>query len=371
MAYLLIVEDEEPLRRALCRTLERGGHSVLEAADAEQARAILGAHSVDLMLCDINMPGESGLELVRSVRSQSPLIAVIMITAVDDPEVAKEALELGAYGYVIKPTRSNELLINVASGLRRHELELARLEQIRELEAKLVTRGAALRDLVSQLEQTQANVHQAEQDAVNRLVTALTLRSEETGGHIQRMGGYAAALAKRRGVEAWTDNEIRLAAMLHDVGKIGIPDAILLKPGSLTEDEFDIIRRHSDLGHSLLRDGRSKVVLLGARIALTHHERWDGSGYPSGLAGEQIPIEGRIAAVADVFDALTSDRVYRSALPFDQAADAMRAERGAHFDPDLIDIFVESLDELETIRVGHPDPEPGRDTMVLPDIRHG
>ena len=355
MARLLIVDDEEPFRRALRRTLERGGHTVLEASNVGEARAVLSSQPIELALCDINMPGGSGLELVRSVATGTSDTAVVMLTGVDDPAVANEALEIGAYGYIVKPMGGNEALINVSSSLRRRELELARRQHVEELESKIINRSAALQEALARLDLGEASARDAERDAADRLVTALTIRSEETGAHIQRVGHFAAMLSRKAGVRLWSEDEVCLAAMLHDVGKIGIPDAILLKPGPLEEDEFEIIKRHPVLGNRLLTNGTSPVLILGAQIALSHHERWDGGGYPYGLAGDEIPIAGRIAAIGDVFDALTSDRVYRRAIPFADAIEHMRAERGRHFDPVLLDLFLGSPDDLRAIRTAHPD----------------
>jgi putative two-component system response regulator len=280
-----------------------------------------------------------------------------MLTGVDDPAVAEEALAIGAHGYLVKPIAPNEALINVVSGLRRRALELERREYLRELEAKILTRTSALREALQRLEETEATARHAERDTVDRLVTALSLRSEETGDHIQRVGLYSQLLARRSSVNGFSEDQICLGAMLHDVGKIGIPDAILLKPGPLTDDEFAIIKRHPALGRALLAEGESPVLRLGAEIAMTHHERWDGRGYPRGLAGDEIPIFGRIAAIADVFDALTSDRVYRRAMPISDAIALLRAERGGHFDPQLIDLFISSVDELDAVRGDHPDTD--------------
>jgi response regulator RpfG family c-di-GMP phosphodiesterase len=169
------------------------------------------------------------------------------------------------------------------------------------------------------------------------------------------MGSYCTVLARRRGLALWDDDEICLAAMLHDVGKVAVPDAVLLKPGPLSEDEYEIVKRHCQTGYTILSEGGSRIVVLGARIALSHHERWDATGYPAGLAGENIPLEGRIAAIADVFDALTSARVYKPAMSFDQAADVLRSERERHFDPLLVDLFLEDLDEIAAIRAANPD----------------
>jgi putative two-component system response regulator len=365
IAQLLIVDDEGSVRDSLRRVLERDGHTVRDASGVGAARERLAEETFDLVLCDINMGGESGLDLVREVAADLPDTAVVMVTGVDDPEVAREAIAMGAAGYLLKPFVPNEILINVASGLRRRDLERARRSHLEELEAKILSRGAALQQVFKQLDEVEAGVHLYEQETITHLVTALTLRSEETGSHLQRMSRYAAALAVRRGIEAWSEDEFRVAAMLHDVGKIGVPDSVLLKPGPLNDDEFAAIRRHPDLGAGLIAGSLSRVLQLGARIALTHHERWDGTGYPGGLAGEAIPIEGRIAAVADVFDALTSDRVYRRALPADEAVAMMVEQRGRQFDPELVDLFESSVEDLLAIRAAHADPPPDRLVRVV------
>jgi putative two-component system response regulator len=354
LGRLLIVDDEDAFRRAVRRTLERAGHWVAEASHVAAARRILALGQIELVLCDINMPGGSGLELVRALTDELDT-AVVMVTGVDDPEVAQAALAIGAYGYLVKPIGANTLLISVASALRRRDLEIARRAYVTELETKVFGRSAALRAALERLEQFEEHARHAERDAVDRLVVALTLRSEETGAHIRRVALYSGLLARVSGVDASHEEQIRLAAMLHDVGKIGVPDAILLKEGPLNDGEREIIERHAVLGRFLLANGDSAVLALGAEIAFTHHERWDGAGYPRGLVDDQIPLSGRITGIADVFDALTSDRVYRPALPIETAIEQMRAERDRHFDPELLDLFLGSVDEIEAIRAAHPD----------------
>ncbi len=371
MARILILEDEEAVRRGMRRALERADHTVAEAADAAVARHLLSEESFDLLLSDINLPGESGLELVRQVSAELPDIAVAMVTGVDDPGVAGEALRIGAYGYLVKPFGPNELLINVTMALRRRDLERERRSYMAELEGKIIGRSRALQRAVKNLEHAQESTRSAERDVVDRLITALTLRSEETGAHIQRMSRYAALLAEKAGVDWWTSDEFRIAAMLHDVGKIGVPDTILLKPGKLTPDEYEVIKRHPDLGATLLSDGESRILVLGVQIALAHHERWDGRGYPGRLAGATIPIEGRIAAVADAFDAMTSDRVYQAAMPVERAVDILQAERGGQFDPELVGLFVASIGEALVIRdaFGDPSPAPQAIGVLIVDSR--
>src|SRR5207249_3310799 len=199
------------------------------------------------------------------------------------------------------------------------------------------------------------------EEVIGRLSGALSARDEETGNHIRRMSALSAFLAERSGTGSATPRDMRLASALHDVGKIGVPDAVLLKPGPLTEEEREVMRRHTVIGHRMLSDSASPLLQLGASIALTHHERWDGTGYPNHLAGEDIPTEGRVTAIADVYDALTSDRVYRLALDPDDAIAHMRSGRGRHFDPDLLDLFIDTID---MIRPPGSDPAPETRTSV-------
>jgi putative two-component system response regulator len=364
MANLLIVDDDDDVRNSLRRVLEHRGHHVQEAPGVEGARGKLALHNFDLVLCDIHMNGESGLELARQVAAELPGTGVIMITGVDDPKVAEEAMTIGAVGYLVKPLWPNEVLINVDLGLRRRELEISHRSHLDELEAKVLSRTTALHGALGELQRSEEGAQLAEREMIDRLVAALTLRSEETGGHIKRMSHYASVLATARGVDEWTEEEFRIGAMLHDVGKIGVPDAVLLKAGPLSEPEFRAIKRHPELGARLLGGG-SRVLVLGARISLSHHERWDGAGYPGGLAGDAIPIEGRIAAVADVFDALTSDRVYREALAPEQALMMMFDGRARHFDPELLDLFEACMGEALAIRDAYADPVPVMDLRVV------
>ncbi len=180
-------------------------------------------------------------------------------------------------------------------------------------------------------------------------------RDEETGQHVHRMSAYCEVLARQIGYSPDDAERLRLASQLHDVGKVAVPDSVLLKPGKLTAEEFEIVKGHADAGHEMLLGSGSEVVQLGGLIAHTHHERWDGSGYPRGLTGETIPQEGRIAAIGDVFDALTSDRVYRAALPIKTAVKMMQDERGQHFDPELLDAFFLAQPQIEQIRRRYAD----------------
>lgn len=225
-----------------------------------------------------------------------------------------------------------------------------------DLDATLKERAVIenrLRDTIIELERSEMALAHSQEETIMRLSLAVESRDAETGSHIERMGRYCALIASKLG---WTEQEcelLRIASPLHDVGKIAIPDAVLQKPGKLTDDERKVIQTHAQIGHKILAGSDSPLLDLAARIALTHHEHWDGNGYPNQLVGEEIPLEGRIAAIADVFDALTSDRVYRKAMTVETALAIMSDGRGTHFDPALLDIFIDSIVDVLRIRDGH------------------
>ena len=333
---ILIVDDEPYIREILSRWLVDEGYHCEQAGDTSSALRLLAGCHFELMISDIRMPGRSGLELLEEARGLYPNLAVIMLTAVADRATAIHTLEAGAYGYVIKPFDRNELLISVVNSLERRRLTLISSDYQHRLEAEVRERTGELR--------------LREEEIALRLLSAAEHRDAETGAHIRRIGLYAEIIARARGWTRSAAEEIRLAAPMHDVGKIGIPDHILLKPGSLTNQEFDVIERHTTMGAAILAGSHVPLLRLACEIALTHHERWDGSGYPNGLARDEIPEAGRIVAVADVYDALVHTRVYRPAMSEQQALEIMRRARGHHFDPDIFDTFIEVLPELRAIR---------------------
>ncbi len=352
---ILIVDDEEPIRRLLVGLLEGQGYACTQVANVREARKLLQEKSFGLMLCDVNMPGESGLQLAKEVLTAASNPAVIMVTVTDDVQVATTALELGAYGYVLKPFKPSELLINVANALRRRKLESENRRHRESLEETVSERTTSLRKAIVRLELTERELSLAQEETIQRLARAAEFRDDETARHVQRMSRYAALLAGQLG---WTIERcelLRLASSLHDIGKIGTPDQILLKPGKHTPEEFAVMKRHPEIGHHILGGSTAKLLMLAATIAWTHHERYDGSGYPYGLVGEAIPLESRIAMIGDVFDALTSKRVYKSAIPVEQAIDILRQERGKYFDPALLDLFLESMDDILVIKERYAD----------------
>ena len=355
MAHVLIVDDEAEIRELLGRLLDQDGHSIEFASDGSQARARLADESFELVLCDVNMPGESGFDLVRHVIGKHADTAVVMVSGVDDPRLAESALELGAYGYVVKPFKFTEIPIAVANALRRRRLELENRSHRERLEEIVLKRTSALRDAVGRLERQEQELQRSREQTIHRLARAAEFRNHETGRHIERVGRSCALLARDLGFDPDRCELIRIATPLHDIGKIGIPDRILLKPGRLDPDERRTMQRHAELGYFMLADSGEELLDLAALVAWTHHERFDGAGYPRGLSGADIPLEGRITAVADVFDALTSNRVYQAAVDVQRAVETMRDERGRHFDPDVLDAFFGSLDEVLAIRSAYPD----------------
>ncbi len=355
---ILIVDDDESTRRLLGRLLESYGYACTLSANANEARLHLNEQEFSLILCDVNMPGESGLDLLRHVLREHPLTAAVMVTGLDDPQLANIALEIGAYGYILKPFESNEVLINVANALRRQRLEIERLNHREKLEQMVLERTAALRQAISRLERAEQEVRLSREETIQRLAIAAEFRDRTTADHIQRMSHYCDLLSRKYGLDKERCELIRIASPMHDIGKIGTPDHVLLKPGKFTPEEFQAITRHTEIGYRILSGSEGELLKIAATIAWTHHEKFDGSGYPRGLAGEAIPLEGRIAAIADVFDALTSRRPYKPAYSVEQTLDIMRERREKHFDPALLDLFMDSMDDVLEIKNRYTDLGP-------------
>ena len=355
MASVLVVDDDRAVSALLCRLLEADGHVVAIADDVPQARARLREAAFELVLCDVNMPGESGLDFVRHALAQDDELAVVMVSGMDDPTLAGATLELGAYGYVVKPFRTSELAIAVANALRRRRLEIENRSHRDRLEQTVLERTTELRQAVERLERQEHELQRSREETIHRLARAAEFHNLETGRHIERVSRYCFLLAERLGLPPERCELLRLASPMHDIGKIAISDRILMKPAQLSEDERRQMQAHAELGCRMLADSGQALLELAALIARTHHERYDGRGYPRGLAGDEIPLEGRITAVADVFDALTSDRVYRGALNVEDAVRVIRGGRGTQFDPVVVDVFLESLPAVLAIKNEHAD----------------
>ena len=315
---ILCVDDDEQTRRLVERLVANAGHECVGAGSVDDARLLLEREPFSVVLCDIGLPGRSGLELLDELARTRPDVATVMITGEHDPHIANAALQLGAYGYVMKPFGPDELLIDLTNALYRRRLEAERRE----------ASASALQN--------------AYLETLSRLSRAVEYHDGTTGLHIERVGEYAASIARSLGLEHGRVELLRLAAPLHDLGKVSVSREVLQKEGRLTPQERAAMQEHTVVGYSLLAGSGSELLEIAATVAWTHHERWDGTGYPRQLRGEDIPLEGRIVAVADVFDALTSERPYRSAVTAGAARAYLLAERGFSFDPTIVDAFIAS-----------------------------
>ncbi len=457
---LLATDDRPEILRLIERSL-RDRYRCQFAGDAAQARRLLSEGAFEIALCDIEMPGDSGLLLAEEILTSSPHTAVVMVTAVDDPQVAARAFDLGVHGYLVKPFMPGQLLIATMNALRRRDLEISqrahsealedRLQmlmdrapvpiyikdserrytlanrvanemaglppgalvglcdadimppeaerRVAESDRRILEQGGTYtaeetlqvgdeirsyltvkfpfvdddgqitgisgistditdkkhaeelaRELTISQERAIEELSASRRETVERLSKAIEHHDADTGEHISRMASVAAFLGSLYGLSGERVLLLRAAAPMHDVGKVATPDAVLRKPGPLSEEERAVMERHTVVGHEILAGSDSDLLRLAASIALTHHERWDGSGYPHGYRGDEIPIEGRIVAVADVFDALLSDRSYRRAMSLDEVTAIFRSGSGTHFDPALVRLLLEHLDEALSLR---------------------
>ncbi len=340
----LIVDDQSSIRKLIRHWLTLEGYQCTEAESTRQASEHLQSHEFPLVILDVRMPGGSGNVLLRRIAEKYPDTSVVMMTGQDDAHTAIDALTHGACAYLLKPVEREELLFHVRRALERRQLLLERRDYTNHLEERV-------------REQTLA-VRQAQEETIHRLVSASLWRDEETGMHIRRTGLLSECLAKAAGWSISDAELLRMAAPMHDVGKIGIPDAILRKPGPLTPEEFTIMQTHTTIGARILAGSKTPMLRMAEQIAIGHHEQWDGAGYPDGVSGLDIPECARIVAIIDVYDALTHDRVYRPALPEDQVLDLMQRNGGVHFDPGLLALFFTHYSIIAGLAAANPDHPP-------------
>ncbi len=341
-AKLLVVDDEARNRALMEALLAPLGYEVVTAEDGQEALEKARESSPDVILMDIMMPRLNGFEATRRLKQDRETggIPVVMVTALKEVEDRVKALEAGADDFLSKPIDRTELRARVGSLLKVKAYNDHMRDYQKELESEVARKTEQLREALESLKTTSL-------DTIRRLSLAAEYKDEDTGAHIHRMSHYTAALARELGMSEETVEGFLFAAPMHDIGKIGIPDRVLLKPGKLDGDEWRTMQRHTRIGARILRESGSKVVRLAEGIALCHHERWDGSGYPEGLKGPAIPMAARVVAVADVFDALTSRRPYRREPFSAERASAMLGEgRGSHFDPEVLDAFFSAKAEV-------------------------
>ena len=352
---LLVVEDGESLDGHVARALSEAEFVFETASGRFDALARLDNDSFALVLIEMNVAGDLGLDLLAEIRRRRDDVATIVVTGEHRADLADTAMRLGAFGYIIKPFKPVELVIDVANALRRRTLEIESSSHRQRLEDMVRQRTTELWDAVNKLEEADLGLRMSYEETVRRLSLAAEYRDDETARHIRRMSRYCDILGQGLGLPLERIEMIRMASIMHDVGKIGIPDEILLKPGKLSVKERVVMQSHTEIGYQILSGSGSELLNCAATIALNHHERFDGAGYPRGLSDEDIPLEGRIAAIADVFDALTSDRVYKKAYPWTRALTVMREERGKHFDPELLDVFLDNMDQVVAVKGLHPE----------------
>jgi putative two-component system response regulator len=336
----ILLVDDEPMNLHLLKRVLADDYTPLFAKNGPEALDRAVRNGPDLILLDVMMPGMDGYAVCEQLKAdaRTAKIPVIFVSAMNEVQDETRGFEAGAVDYISKPV-SPPL---VRARIKTH---LALRDQNRHLEEKVRERTAELR--------------QTRLDIIHRLGRAAEFRDNETGFHVIRMSHCCRLLAEKAGLDDEARHVILQASPMHDVGKIGIPDRILLKPGPLEPDEWELMKRHPEFGAQIIGSHDSSLLRMAATIAMTHHEKWDGSGYPQGLAKERIPIHGRIVAVADVFDALTSERPYKKAWPVEDAFDFVRDQAGRHFDPNLAELFLSAREEVAAIRKRWSEPEGG------------
>jgi putative nucleotidyltransferase with HDIG domain len=359
IARALIVDDEQAVCELLREKLQGENYDCRICLNGNEALDLLHGERFDVILSDLRMPRISGLEFLERAKAECPYAAFILVTGEHDVRVGIEAMKNGASDYVVKPFKLDEVFRRVTSALERKRLENEVEEYRQRLELMVEERTRQLRNALRRIEETYDQTLEA-------LGAALDLRDASTAGHSSRVTQYALAVARAMACSAEELHELTRGAYLHDIGKIGIPDGILLKEGPLTRQEQEVMRSHVSIGYQLVK--RISFLLPAAEIVLAHQERYDGFGYPLGLRGNDIPLGARIFAVADTFDAMTSDRPYRRALPCEAAFEEIQKEAGRQFDPEVVRVFL-SLPQStwEEIR-NKTTPQPWPSRPVPPSV---
>jgi putative two-component system response regulator len=345
MATVLLCDDELMNRKVASKILSKEGFSVIEAKNGKEAIEVLQNNKIDLILMDLMMPVMDGYETTKIIKEDDELstIPLIIISALSDKEAITKGLELGADEYLTKPFDLTDFRLRIKNaikiGIYQNMLKDHKLLLQKQVDEK-----------TKELQNALAEVQNSEKDIISILGKTAEYRDNETSTHTIRVGEMSAFMSRQIGWDNKKVELMRLAAPMHDMGKVGIEDSVLLKPGKLDENEFKIMKTHAEIGHSILSQKQTPLLKLAAEIAYTHHEKYDGSGYPRGLKSDNIPMSGAIVAVIDVFDALLSERPYKKAFSVEKTVEIIKNDSGTHFHPMIVDKFIENLDEILNIR---------------------
>jgi putative two-component system response regulator len=357
---ILVVDDQPQNIELIDAYLVPQDYEIVKAANGEEALEKISTNSIDLILLDVMMPGMDGFEVARRVRQDKThgQLPIILVTALRETDDRVKGIEAGCDDFLTKPIDKMELLARVRSLLKVKAYNDLMRNYQKELEADVAKRTEELKHALERIKA-------ASLETIYRLSMASEYRDEDTGIHVKRMSRYAAAVARHMGLDEHLVETILYAAPMHDLGKIGIPDLILLKPSELDPLEWEIMKQHTVIGARILNGSDAEFIQLAQIIAQNHHEKWDGSGYPLALKGVEIPIAARITAIADVFDAMTSKRPYKEAFTVEKSLAIIKEGRGGHFDPDVVDAFLAIQEEILAIKKEHDDD---KHLMDMPEM---